>query len=188
MKRATNEPAIGRPGAAADRNGRPMRRPEPPPRRGSGGRPRDGRARAVDARARASRLRPLRPHEGGRIYGHDHGHRLRQSALVPAFRCSRRRRQDHRDALRDARRDAAAPLGLVARDVRGRRAGDSLRLRPSRRPGLVLSRGHQDRRRAGHQSQRSVRARNLDGSIQAAAAAARRASPTSRATGRRSST
>ena len=46
----------------------------------------------------------------------------------------RRGRQDHRDALRDACRDAVAALGLVRRDVRDRRAGDDVRPRAPRRP------------------------------------------------------
>src|SRR6476659_3036194 len=95
-------------------------------------------------RARAPRHGPLRPLEARRAARRDPRHRLRQPPLVPALRLDRRGRPDDRDALRDARRDAAAPLGLDTRDVRRRRERDGLRLRASRCSERVLPRGHQD--------------------------------------------
>ena len=58
----------------------------------------------LDGGARASRLRPFRSHEARRDPGRHQGHRLRQSAFVPATSTSSRRRGNaDRDALRDAR-------------------------------------------------------------------------------------
>ena len=52
----------------------------------------------------------------------DQEHRLREPAFVSLPRCRHRGRRHHRDALRDARRHAAAPLGLVEGNVHRRRA------------------------------------------------------------------
>ena len=74
------------------------------------------------AGVRASRLRPVRSHEGRHDRRHVDGHRLREPARLSLFRRHDGRRQGAADALRDARRDRAAPLGLVQGNVRRRQA------------------------------------------------------------------
>ena len=71
---------------------------------------------------RSSRLRQLRSQPRGLARRHDHEHRLRESPRLRLFRGHERRRHEGREALRDACRDGAAPLGLVGRDVQVRRA------------------------------------------------------------------
>ena len=96
-----------------------------------------GRARG-GRRRRPPRLRQLRPQPRGLARGHGHEHRLREPPCLRLFRGGERRRHEDREALRDARRNGAAPLGLVARDVQGRRGDQDHGRAGSLRRELVL--------------------------------------------------
>ena len=69
-----------------------------------------------------SRHRELRPQQGHRAQRRRDRSRVRQPAFVALLRRGRRGRRGREVALRDARRDGAEALRLVARDVRERHA------------------------------------------------------------------
>ena len=77
----------------------------------------DRRRRRRRECVRASRHREFRPQQGRRDQRHGGEARVRESALVAVRERRRRRRRGDRMAVRDARRDGAAPLGLERGDV-----------------------------------------------------------------------
>ena len=127
-----------------------------------------GRPRG-ERRERPSRLRQLRSQPRGLARRHDHEHRLRESPRVRLFRGDEPRRHESREALRDARRDGAAPLGLVGRDVQGRRADQDRGRAGSVRRELVLrAHGRVRRRHDGRSLRAALEARRDGGAGRAA--------------------
>ena len=152
---------------------------------------------ARECTPRSRHVRSQKLGELPRRYAHGRGHD--QPALLAVFRSDRARREGHQAPVRDAVSAHAAPLGLDARPLPGRRADCDRGVPRSCRSELLLSADHPLRGRqpygplrpiregARWRDPRGARAGRRAEHRAASVPVARVASRTSRATGRPSS-